>query len=162
MDGKNSVYLEQYQSVLLQCSATERILWRFTQMGRARLNLWKAQKMPDNQRRIKSLQQSVKKLYGWKKAGEPETHSLISEILLFLGWLALQRNQFDEAAQWMLNLDKDFPELLARLSLRWELMNRLLQNKKHKHYSAQAKLFLADPCVGFDPSCVCSPQLFGW
>lgn len=134
-----------YIPVRARVSFLARLFWRCTDFGRTRLNLWLAQRTPDSDKLRAALERRLPGLLKDLNDRKPEHKFVLRDTLLFLGWSDLQSSTFADVMLTLSVLDRRFPASTERLTLRWDLMQRLLQSRSYLNYQNQAGLFLADP-----------------
>ncbi len=133
-----------YVPVQAGVSFLTRVGWRCTSFGRARLNLWLAQRAPDSEKLRTALERKLPQLLTELSDGKPERRFVLRDTLLFLAWSDLQAGTFEDVVLTLSVLDRRFPTSIERLTLRWDLMQRLLQSRSYLDYQKQAKLLLSD------------------
>jgi len=130
---------------------SQRIVWQFGRLGRARLGLWKACERPDDAPVWQSLERTLQKLRDRRKPGESKTDGVICDLLIHLAWHSLHVGDLDASCRRLGELDAyhvDGADLSPRVSLRWSNMERLLVVNELRAYVEQARRFVADPLVG--------------
>lgn len=142
----------------MHASWLQRAWWGLTVSGRARLCLWAAQRNP-SAAALTALERALARLRKMTGGTRERALPLLCDILLFLTSSSIQRNEFGIAARWLAELDRSFPNSKARLSLRWELLERFRLDRAPARLAEQARLFLADPLASaFTPAVLRTAQ----
>ena len=123
----------------------------FSRSNGLRLKLNSALNHPDQFQKKKKVQSALEKNLRHFKATHQNSTLTTRDALLFLAWSNLQENNLQEAAKYLAPLDKLFPSLQQKVSLRWEMIQKCMA-LNNQCFLTQAKLFFADPLVTLDQS----------
>ena len=139
---------EPFEFSLQPPSTGQRMGRLFTRKGRAQRTLWRAYSDLNSSAKQEALTHRVVRLLrGGRQRERAALNTFVRLGLLYLVWYHMRKDQLEGACKWMVDLDEEFPDLPERVSLRWELMQRLLASGDTDGYVSQAQKLLADPLV---------------
>ncbi len=98
-DGREAAYPESYQPSPPKGGAAVKIGWLFSAVGRGRLRLGKACRLPEDARCRSSLAAAVPGLLSRAERGDQRARDVAAQAMMFLTWACTRAGEYDDAGQ---------------------------------------------------------------